>query len=124
VTGVTKHQHGPAPSGAADAWQAVGMVEGPVLEVADIAVQPGREQEFLAAYRSVRDVLAGTPGCRSVRMTRGVESPARFVLLVEWDSLAAHENDFRGTDRFTAWRGAIGPFFARPPHVEHATDVD
>ena len=100
------------------------MSEGPVLEVADIAVQPGREEEFLAAYRSVRDVLAGTPGCRSVRMTRGVESPARFVLLVEWEALAAHEENFRGTDRFTAWRGAIGPFFAHPPHVEHVTDVD
>jgi len=124
VTGVTKQRGSPAPRGAADAWHAVGMVAGPVLEVADIAVQPGREEEFLAAYRSVRDVLAGTPGCRSVRMTRGVESPARFVLLVEWDSLAAHEEEFRGTGRFTAWRAAIGPFFARPPHVEHATDVD
>jgi heme-degrading monooxygenase HmoA len=100
------------------------MVEGPVLEVADIAVQPGREEEFAAAYRSVRDVVAGTPGCRSVRMTRGVESPSRFVLLVEWDSVAAHEENFRGSDRFTTWRAAIGPFFAGPPHVEHVTDVD
>lgn len=95
-----------------------------VLEVADIAVQPGREEEFIAAYRSVRDVLTGTPGCRSARMTRGVESAARFVLLVEWDDVAAHEENFRGTDRFTAWRAAIGPFFAVPPRVEHVTDVD
>ena len=98
--------------------------EGAVLEVADIAVQPGREEEFLGAYRSVRDELSGTPGCRSVRMTRGVESPARFVLLVEWDSVAAHEENFRGTDRFTSWRAAIGPFFAAPPNVELVVDVD
>ena len=95
-----------------------------VLEVADIEVQPGAEDEFLAAYRSVRDVLSSTPGCRAVRMTRGVESPSRFVLLVEWDSVQAHEQTFRGSDRFTAWRGAIGPFFAGPPRVEHVTDVD
>jgi heme-degrading monooxygenase HmoA len=94
-----------------------------VLEVGDIAVIEGREDEFVAAYLSVRDVLASTPGCRSVRMTRGVESPARFVLLVEWDDVAAHEQNFRSTDRFTTWRAAIGPFFARPPHVEHVTDV-
>ena len=99
------------------------MTDGPALEVADIAVQPGREDEFLAAYRSVREVLTGTPGCRSVRMTRGVESPSRFVLLVEWDSVAAHEENFRGSDRFTAWRAAIGPFFDGPPRVEHVTDV-
>jgi heme-degrading monooxygenase HmoA len=95
-----------------------------VLEVADIEVRPGAEDEFVAAYRGVRDVLTGTPGCRSVRMTRGVESPSRFVLLVEWDSVAAHEENFRASDRFTAWRGAIGPFFAGPPRVEHVEDVD
>jgi heme-degrading monooxygenase HmoA len=94
-----------------------------VLEVADIEVRPGTEDEFLAAYRGVRDVVATTPGCRSVRMTRGVESPSRFVLLVEWDSVAAHEENFRGSDRFVAWRAAIGPFFAAPPRVEHVTDT-
>lgn len=95
-----------------------------VLEVADIDVRPGAEEQFAAAYRGARDVLAGTPGCRSVRMTRGVESPSRFVLLVEWESVAAHEENFRATDRFTAWREAIGPFFANPPQVEHFTDLD
>jgi heme-degrading monooxygenase HmoA len=95
-----------------------------VVEVADIEVHPGSEDQFLAAYRGVRDVLSGTPGCKSVRMTRGIESPSRFVLLVEWESVEAHEENFRGSDRFTAWRGAIGPFFARPPHVEHVRDAD
>ncbi len=84
----------------------------------------GREDEFTAAYRNARTVLAGTPGCRSVRMTRGVESPSRFVLLVEWDSVQAHEDNFRGSERFGQWRAQIGPFFAEPPRVEHFTDVD
>jgi heme-degrading monooxygenase HmoA len=95
-----------------------------VLEVADFEIRPGAEDEFLAAYHGVRDVLTGTPGCRSARMTRGVETPSRFVLLVEWDSVAAHEENFRGSDRFTAWRAAIGPFFAGAPRVEHFTDAD
>jgi heme-degrading monooxygenase HmoA len=94
-----------------------------VLEIADIAVQEGSADEFAAAYRSAREVLTGTPGCRSVRMTHCVESPTRFVLLVEWDSIEAHEENFRATDRFDKWRAAIGPFFARPPLVEHFTDV-
>ena len=99
------------------------MVAGMVLEVADINVTPGAEEQFAAAFRSVRDVLVSTPGCRSVRMTRGIESPSRFVLLVEWDSVADHENNFRGSDRYTAWRNAIGPHFAGPPRVEHFADL-
>ena len=94
-----------------------------VLEVALIDVHPGQEDEFAAAYRLGHPILAGTPGCRSVRMTRGIESPSRFVLLVEWDTVEAHNENFRGTERFEKWRGHIGPFFAQPPRVEHFTDV-
>lgn len=93
-----------------------------VLEVALIDVTDA--EGFAAAYRGAREILAGTPGCRSVRMTAGIESPERFVLLVEWDSVEAHEANFRHTDRFTSWRAAIGSYFAAPPRVEHFTDVD
>jgi heme-degrading monooxygenase HmoA len=92
-----------------------------VLEVAQFEVTDA--DAFEAAYHGARQALLDTPGCQSIRMTRGIESPRRFVLLVEWDSVAAHEENFRGTDRFVRWRGAIGPFFIGPPHVEHFTDV-
>lgn len=95
-----------------------------VLEVALIDVLAGREEEFASAYAKAHETLATTPGCRSVRMTRGVESPSRFVLLVEWDSVAAHLDNFRATDRFATWRGLIGPYFANPPLVEHFVDVE
>jgi heme-degrading monooxygenase HmoA len=94
-----------------------------VLEVALIDVLAGREEEFAAAYSKGHSLLATTPGCRSVRMTRGVESPTRFVLLVEWDSVEAHLDNFRATDRFTQWRALIGPFFDGAPTVEHFVDV-
>ena len=94
-----------------------------VLEVADIRIRPGIEQDFLAAFRGVRQVLDTAQGCRTVRLTQSVETPTRFVLFVEWDSIDAHEENFRGTDRFTAWRGALGAFFAQPPLVEHVADV-
>lgn len=94
-----------------------------VLEIAIIHVVPGSEADFAAAYRKGRPLLASTPGCRSVRMTQGIESPSRFVLLVEWDSVEAHENNFRGSARFEQWRALIGPYFASPPEVEHAENV-
>ncbi len=94
-----------------------------VLEVALINVTPGQEADFTAAYAKARETLVTTPGCRSVRMTQGIESPSRFVLLVEWDSVEAHEQNFRATERFTTWRGLLGPHFATPPVVEHFSDV-
>lgn len=94
-----------------------------VLEIADIRVTPGAEADFRAAYEQARHLVAGTAGCRGVRMTQGIESPSRFVLIVEWDSVEAHEQNFRATDRFVQWRAAIGPHFAGPPAVEHFADI-
>lgn len=94
-----------------------------VVEIAEIQVPPGAEEDFVLAYRGVRGVLTGAEGCRSVRMTRGVETPNRFVLIVEWESIDSHRQNFRETDRFVTWRRAIGPFFAHDPHVEHFEDV-
>ncbi|MFL6129142.1 MAG: antibiotic biosynthesis monooxygenase family protein [Mycobacteriales bacterium] len=94
-----------------------------VVEVAVFEIKPGEEDAFVAAYHRVRSEVTGTPGCLSVRMTRGIESPGRFVLLVEWESLDAHLVGFRGTERFTRWRAGLGPYFAAPPEVQHYSDV-
>lgn len=93
-----------------------------VLEVALIDVVPGSEERFTAAYGQGRHLVAATPGCGPMRMTHGVETPTRFVLLIEWESVAAHEL-FRSSERFGQWRALIGPHFAGPPHVEHFQDV-
>ena len=89
-----------------------------------IEIAPGQEDAFAEAYRQVRHEVAEAEGCRSMRMTRGVESPSRFVLLVEWDSVEAHVVNFRATERFGRWRAGISPHFARPPQVEHYVDID
>jgi heme-degrading monooxygenase HmoA len=94
-----------------------------VLEVALIDVQPGSEEAFQAGYRSVKAALAESVGLLSIRMTHGLETPTRFVLLVEWESLEAHQA-FRDSDRFAIWRRGIGPHFAEPPRVEHFLNVD
>jgi heme-degrading monooxygenase HmoA len=95
-----------------------------ILEIALIDIRPGQEDAFAAAYGRARHLVATTPGCRSVRMVRGIESPSRFVLLVEWESIEAHLETFRGSDRFGRWRAIIGEYFAGPPVVEHYTDVE
>ncbi|MCK9875010.1 antibiotic biosynthesis monooxygenase [Frankia sp. Ag45/Mut15] len=94
-----------------------------VLEVARFAIRPGTERAFEVAFGQVRSELLGTSGCRGARMTRGVESPSTFVLLVEWDTLDAHLVNFRESESFVRWRAALGPYFAAPPDVAHFADV-
>lgn len=93
-----------------------------VLEIARFDITPGSEDAFAAAYAEAVALVEQTPGFRSRRMVRGIESPSRFVLLVEWDAVEAHQA-FRDSDRFPAWRALIGPHFAAAPDVEHWEDV-
>ena len=92
-----------------------------VLEVALIDVTPGCEMAFRTAYAGARTLVDRSAGCRSMRMTQGIETPTRFVLLVEWDSVEAHEG-FRTGERFAQWRALVGPHFAGAPRVEHFAD--
>lgn len=94
-----------------------------VLEIADFAVQPGTEEKFGAAVRAGLAIIAEAPGFRSARLTRSVETPTRFVLLVEWDSVEAHTVGFRESEAFPRWRALVGPYFDGPPNVEHFDDV-
>ena len=91
-----------------------------VLEIADIRVHPGQGPAFEEAIRrAIATVLPQAKGARNPQVRRSIESPERFILTIEWDTLEDHTVGFRQGPLFTQWRGIIGSFFAAPPLVEH-----
>jgi heme-degrading monooxygenase HmoA len=91
-----------------------------ILEIADIRIQPGQQAAFEEAIRhGVATVASKAKGFISARVQHGIESPERYVLLIEWETLEDHTVHFRGGPLFPAWRAIVGPFFAGPPQVEH-----
>ena len=91
-----------------------------ILELADIRILPGKGADFDAAIqRGVETVISKAKGFRGWQVHKGIESPERYVLLIQWDTLANHTEDFRGSPAFAQWRAIVGPFFAQPPQVEH-----
>lgn len=92
-----------------------------ILEVALIRVRPGEGDAMEASFAEARLIVAAAPGCRDLRLHRGIESPERFVLLVEWDSVAAHMEGFRRSPDFERWRALMHRHFAGPADVEHYT---
>jgi heme-degrading monooxygenase HmoA len=91
-----------------------------ILELADILIQPGREAEFDAAIqRGVTGVIAKADGFVGWRVHKGIENPQRYLLQIRWRSLEDHMEGFRKSPEFARWRDIVGPFFARPPQVEH-----
>jgi heme-degrading monooxygenase HmoA len=93
-----------------------------ILELADIRIQPGKQQEFDAAIqRGVEQVIAKAKGFKGYKVNKGIESPDRYVLMIFWETLENHTVDFRQSPAFAEWRGIVGSYFAAPPVVEHFT---
>ncbi len=91
-----------------------------IIEIADIKVRPEDRDAFSEAIaRAAATVLSKAAGYRSHQILACIETPGRFVLHIEWDTLEAHTVGFRQSPAFAEWRAIIGPFFLQPPHVEH-----
>lgn len=95
-----------------------------VVEHAELTIIPGREAEFEQAFPRGEQALAKSPGYRWSRLIRQVENPSTYLLLVGWESLAAHTVEFRESELFPQWRGVVGEFFAAPPVVTHFGALD
>jgi heme-degrading monooxygenase HmoA len=91
-----------------------------ILEIADIRIPPGRNAAFEQAIaHGLRTVASRAKGFRRGWVHRGIDSPERYVLQIEWETLEDHTVGFRQGPLFGEWRAIVGPFFASPPHVEH-----
>lgn len=91
-----------------------------ILEHADITIAPGQQAAFEEAIRrGLETVISKSKGFRDATVHHGIESPERYLLTIHWDTLENHTVDFRGSEAFQAWRAIVGPFFAKPPVVEH-----
>jgi heme-degrading monooxygenase HmoA len=65
-----------------------------ILEIADIRIPPGKQAEFDAAIqRGVETVVSKAKGFRRYQVQKGIESPERYVLLIEWETLENHTVD-------------------------------
>jgi heme-degrading monooxygenase HmoA len=94
-----------------------------IVENAVFTVAEADAEKFESAYAEAKELLTQTEGLVWVRMHRGVERPEHYLLLVGWESLEAHQTNFRETERFTRWRALIGPYFAADPQVEHYREI-
>jgi len=95
-----------------------------ILEHCDIQIDPAKLLEFEGAIlHGVETVISKAKGFRGYKVNHSLETPSRYLLLIYWDTLENHTIDFRGSTAFADWRAIVGPFFVKPPMVEHMTLV-
>ncbi|MFZ0060245.1 MAG: antibiotic biosynthesis monooxygenase family protein [Acidimicrobiales bacterium] len=95
-----------------------------IVEKAPITVDRGEEEAFEQAFFEAAPFIASSPGCHGVHLYDCVEEPTRFLFVIEWESLAAHEEGFRKSPAFAEWRRIVGPCLGGLSELAHYRPVD
>jgi len=90
-----------------------------ILEVANIEIKEGQQAAFEEQLRLAQAIVGQAEGYLGHQFQQCIEAPTKYILLIRWTSVEAHEEGFRKSDLYKEWRGFIGDFFAAPPQVAH-----
>ncbi|KGY13081.1 antibiotic biosynthesis monooxygenase [Vibrio tubiashii] len=90
-----------------------------ILEVAILDVKPSLEEEFEQNFAQAQAIISSMQGYVSHQLQRCVEKPNRYVLLVNWQTLADHEQGFRQSAEYQEWKALLHHFYDPFPTVEH-----
>lgn len=94
-----------------------------ILEHALLPVKPGEEVAFETAFARAKPIIMGMPGFQRLALSRCIEQPSTYLLLVEWRRLEDHTEGFRGSPQYQEWRQLLHHFYDPFPSVEHFEQV-
>lgn len=94
-----------------------------ILEVARLDVKPGQEQAFERTFARAQRLIAGMPGYLDHQLRRCIETPARYLLLVQWRDLEDHTVGFRESVEYQEWKALLHHFYSPFPEVEHYVEA-
>jgi heme-degrading monooxygenase HmoA len=94
-----------------------------ILEHAELFVRPGRQEAFEEAFGQAKRIIAAMPGFHGLTLSRCIERPDDYLLLVEWERLEDHTEGFRGSAQYGEWRTLLHSFYEPFPTVEHFCEV-
>ncbi|MGF1785844.1 antibiotic biosynthesis monooxygenase [Photobacterium swingsii] len=92
-----------------------------ILEVALLDVKQGQQIAFETAFAEAQQIISGMSGYLSHQLQKCIEKDNRYVLLVNWETLADHQVGFRQSVEYQQWRELLHHFYENFPEVEHFT---
>lgn len=90
-----------------------------ILEHAILDVHPDRRADYERALAEALPLIAATPGFIDLEVRPCLERSGRYLLLVRWETVEAHETGFRKSERYQRWRALLHGFYDPFPIVEH-----
>ncbi len=90
-----------------------------IIEHALLHVRAGEERAFEAAMAQAKPLIAASPGFVDIEVRPAEETGGLYLLLVQWESVAAHRDGFRQSDRYVQWSALLHKYYDPMPTVRY-----
>jgi heme-degrading monooxygenase HmoA len=94
-----------------------------ILEVAILNVIPGKETQFEKDFATAGQYISSIKGYIKHWLSKCVEQPNKYILLVEWEELEDHTIGFRQSAEYLEWKKLLHHYYDPFPVVEHYETV-
>jgi heme-degrading monooxygenase HmoA len=90
-----------------------------ILEVAILNVISGKETQFEKDFATSGQYISSVKGYIKHSLSKCLEHPNKYILLVEWESLEDHTEGFRSSAAYLEWKRLLHHYYDPFPVVEH-----
>ncbi len=94
-----------------------------ILEMANLQVKEGMEQQFEIDFETAGQYISSIEGYKGHTLQKCIEHKNKYLLLVNWDSVEAHEIGFRKSEAYLKWKALLHHYYEPFPEVEHYSTV-
>lgn len=94
-----------------------------VIITAKVRIQPGKSEEFLAAYQWMKPQVLNDPGAILYELHRSADDPDTFIFYEQYESKEAFDYHL-STDHFKTLAGRIDPLMAVPGEIGMWVEID
>jgi heme-degrading monooxygenase HmoA len=90
-----------------------------ILEVAILNPTPGKETQFEKDFATAGQYISAIKGYIRHSLSKCLEQPGKYILLVEWETLEDHTISFRQSEEYLEWKKLLHHYYDPSPVVEH-----
>ncbi|RQP18917.1 MAG: antibiotic biosynthesis monooxygenase [Parapedobacter sp.] len=94
-----------------------------ILETAILNVKPSLKGRFEADFGKAGQYISVTKGYIKHSLSKCVERPDKYLLLVEWETLEDHTIGFRESPQYLEWKQLLHHYYDPFPIVEHYSTI-
>jgi heme-degrading monooxygenase HmoA len=94
-----------------------------ILEAALLNVIAGQETQFEKDFAIAGQYISAIKGYIKHSLSKCIEQPNQYLLLVEWETLEDHTVGFRQSAQYLEWKKLLHHYYDPFPTVQHYETV-